>query len=328
MSVAAPFYTDVAEGPDGGAAFWLNAADGIRLRAGVWPAAGTPKGTVLLFPGRTEYIEKYGRTAVPLSQAGYATLVMDWRGQGLSDRIHPDENAGHVERFTDYQMDVAAGLALAREQGLPEPYFLIAHSMGGCIGLRAVMEGLPIAACVFTGPMWGIHLSSPVRPAAWVLGWGSGKLGLGGTYAPGTKPVAYVIAEPFEDNQLTTSPEMFHHLQRQIGRYPDLAIGGPSLKWLHEALRECLHLSRMPSPDVPCRTYVGDLERVVHVPRIHERMENWPNGYLEVVPDCQHEVLMETAATRTRVTDEIIAHFDAHRDVAARAPQPRMAARA
>ena len=36
------------------------------------------------------------------------------------------------------------------------PLHLLAHSMGGCIGLRAVIEGMPVAACVFTGPMWGI----------------------------------------------------------------------------------------------------------------------------------------------------------------------------
>lgn len=309
---AAPLYTDVADGPDGGEAVWLTASDDVRLRAGIWPGEGAARGTVLLFPGRTEYVEKYGRTARELGQNGYATLVMDWRGQGLADRLHPDALAGHVDRFTDYQRDVAAAVDLARAKGLPEPYFLIAHSMGGCIGLRAVMEGLPVAACVFTGPMWGIHISAPVRPAAWVLGWGSGKLGLGGTYAPGTKPEAYVIAEPFEDNQLTTSPEMFHHLQKQIGRYPELALGGPSLTWLHEALKECRALSRMPSPDVPCLTFVGSNERIVDVPRIHDRMKRWPNGRLEVVDGGEHEVLMEIKTLRSDVIAQTCAHFAAH----------------
>ncbi|KNG93995.1 alpha/beta fold hydrolase [Pseudaestuariivita atlantica] len=312
MAAAAPLYTDVAEGPEGGAAYWLTTMDGVRVRAGIWPAAGTAKGTILLFPGRTEYIEKYGRTACDLTAAGYTVLVMDWRGQGLADRMHPDEKAGHVEKFRDYQHDVAAMMDLARELELPEPFHLIAHSMGGCIGLRALYEGLPVSSVAFSGPMWGISISAPVRPAAWVLGWGSGKLGLGGTYAPGTKPQAYVIAEPFENNQLTTSPEMFHHLQRQIGRYPELGIGGPSLTWLHEALLECRGLARMPSPDLPCRTFVGACERIVDIGRIRERMDKWPGGKLDVIEGAEHEVLMEIKSVRDWVTSEIIAHFDAH----------------
>ena len=55
MSGAAPFYADVADGPPGGRAVWLHAADGVRLRAGLWPLQGA-RGTVLLLPGRTEYV--------------------------------------------------------------------------------------------------------------------------------------------------------------------------------------------------------------------------------------------------------------------------------
>jgi len=51
----APLYTDVHPGPDSGQAVWLTTSDGLRIRMGHW----TPKdavGTVLLFPGRTEYV--------------------------------------------------------------------------------------------------------------------------------------------------------------------------------------------------------------------------------------------------------------------------------
>ncbi|MGR3503877.1 alpha/beta fold hydrolase [Pseudaestuariivita sp.] len=310
----APLFADVADGPEGGRAFWLTASDGVQLRAGVWlHSTPEPSGTVLMFPGRTEYVEKYGRVAKHLTAAGYSTLVMDWRGQGLADRLHADPQAGHVERFTDYQLDVAEAVKLARAEGLPEPYMLIGHSMGGCIGLRAAMEGLPVTACAFTGPMWGIYLSAPLRPAAWVISWGSGKIGLGHTFAPSTKREALVVAEPFEGNTLTTSPEMFHHMQRQIGRYPQLALGGPSLTWLHEALRECRTLMRRPAPDLPCVAFVGSNERIVDVPRIEQRMAAWPGAQLHYAQDAEHEVLMERAAVRTEILDTIVVHFDAAR---------------
>ena len=38
-------------------------------------------------------------------------------------------------------------------------------------------------------------------------------------------------------------------------------------------------------------------------------MSRWPRGYLEMVPDAQHEILMERPATRARVLDEMLAHF-------------------
>ena len=103
----APFHADLAEGPAGARAHWVHTSDGLRIRLGHFPAE-EPRGTVLLFPGRTEYIEKYGRTASDLAAGGYDTLCIDWRGQGLADRLLEDVRTGHVHVFEDYQRDVAA----------------------------------------------------------------------------------------------------------------------------------------------------------------------------------------------------------------------------
>ena len=122
-----------ADGPEGGYARWLQASDGVQIRVGVWPCSGA-KGTVFLMPGRTEYIEKYGRAATDLAQRGYATVSIDWRGQGLADRPLDAQLTGHVDDFGEYQLDMDAVLTCARAEGLPEPWFMLAHSMGGCIG--------------------------------------------------------------------------------------------------------------------------------------------------------------------------------------------------
>ena len=65
----APLFHDVADAPADGRAFWLHAADGVRLRVGLWRHEGA-QGTVFLLPGRTEYIEKYGRAAADLRARG------------------------------------------------------------------------------------------------------------------------------------------------------------------------------------------------------------------------------------------------------------------
>ncbi|MDZ7710295.1 MAG: alpha/beta hydrolase [Roseovarius sp.] len=296
----APLFAEVACGPDEGAAWWLTARDGVRLRAGLWHREAEA-GTVLLFPGRTEYIEKYGRAAQHFAARGLATMVVDWRGQGLADRLTGDEMAGHVMHFPDYQHDVAAVVDAARTLDLPRPWHLLAHSMGGCIGLRAVMAGLDVQSAVFSGPMWGIHMGAALRPFAWSLAWSLRHLGLGHVYAPSTKPEHYVLSEPFETNKLTNDREMWDYMARQLEAHPELGIGGPSLRWLHEALREMRALAARPSPALPCLTVLGSDEDIVDAARIHDRMARWPGGRLEMVAGGRHETLMDTPAVQARL---------------------------
>ncbi len=307
---SAPFFADIADGPDKGAAWWLTADDGVRIRVGAW-SGGATKGTVLLFPGRTEYIEKYGRAAAYLATRGYATLAVDWRGQGLADRLVKDAMAGHVIKFSDYQHDVAAAITAATELDLPKPWHLLAHSMGGCIGLRAVMKGLPVASCGFSAPMWGIQMSQTLRPVAWSLSWGSRQVGMDHLVSPGTSPQSYVLIEPFESNKLTNDPDMYQYMIDQSLAQPELCLGGPSLRWLYEALRECRDLSRLPSPDLPCVTCLGSNEQIVDVPRIQNRIGAWPDGHLEIVDDGKHELLMDAPEIRNRVLDLYCDMYDA-----------------
>ncbi|GAW34488.1 phospholipase YtpA [Roseovarius sp. A-2] len=296
----APFFADVAEGPGDGAAWWIRADDNVRLRVGLWNRAA-PRGTVLLWPGRTEYIEKYGRAATRFAAGGYATFAIDWRGQGLADRLLGDAMSGHVHQFIDYQHDVAAMMRAAERLDLPRPWHLLAHSMGGCIGLRAVMQGLDVASVAFSGPMWGIRMADALRPVAWSLSWGSRQVGLSHRYAPGTAPEHYVLSEPFATNKLTNDAGMWAYMEQQIRAHPELGLGGPSLHWLFEALRETRGLARRPSPALPCLTILGSDEEIVDVPRVHDRMARWPGGRLELVPGGRHETLMDTEDTQAHL---------------------------
>ena len=303
---AAPFYHDVAEGPEGAKAYWLTTTDDVRIRLAVW-AEGS-KGTVLLFPGRTEYVEKYGQAAAVFADQGLSTIAIDWRGQGLADRLLPERDIGHVGQFGDYQRDVQAVLTALEELCLPKPYHLMGHSMGGCIGLRALMEGLPVDRACFSAPMWGIILG-PMKPFAWALSSMMRPIGLGDMRAPSTSPVTYVLDAPFENNTLTTDPEMWAYMQRQVSQYPDLALGGPSVRWLNEALREMVQLARMPAPKVPCLTFLGTNERIVDPARVRTRMAGWSNGQLEVLDGAEHEVMMEAPSIRDRVFKMACDHY-------------------
>lgn len=307
----APLFGDMAGGPDDGKAWWLTTSDGVRVRMGAW-GFDAPKGTILLFPGRTEYIEKYGITAKDFLDHGYATVAMDWRGQGLADRLTGDRVKGHVLHFRDYQTDVGAMLQAVEDLGLPKPYMLIGHSMGGCIGLRALHSGLPVQAAAFSAPMWGILMPQGVAPLAPTITKVGTALGLGTRLIPSARQDDYVVAEPFEDNTLTRDPEMFERMRQHLSAHPELGLGGPTFRWLHEALREMEALMAAPAPDLPCLCYLGTNERIVEPDNIRKRMATWPKGTLTVVPNAEHEVLMEVPETRHRVATEICAFFDQH----------------
>jgi len=309
----APFHHEIADGPEGAEAWWLRTDDGVRIRLGLWRHEGA-RGTVLLFPGRTEYVEKYGRAAREFAARGYDLLAVDWRGQGLADRLIADELSGHVHFFDDYQHDVRAVLDAAQKLELPKPWYLLGHSMGGCIGLRALYNHAPVAGAIFSAPMWGIRLTDLVRPLAWSLGWGSRRLGMDHFYAPGTQSNPYVLSEPFAANKLTCDEDMYQYMIDQTRARPALGLGGPSLRWLYEALSECRKLGRMPSPEMPCITFLGTDEDIVDPVSVHDRMKRWPDGTLKLLEGARHEVMMESPTTRTCVFDRMADFMDGVRN--------------
>ena len=305
---AAPLFTDVSPAPLEGAAYWTKAADGVRIRLGVF-VPDDARGTVLLFPGRTEYVEKYAPAAGDLAQRGYASVIVDWRGQGLADRLLDDNRIGHVGLFADYQLDVDAMVHAANALGLPKPFYLLGHSMGGCIGLRSLYEGIDVAAVAFTAPMWGIRIAPHLRPVAWALGHMMPAIGHGHRLPPGRDIEAYVLTAAFDDNMLTTDAEMYEMMQLQLQAHPELSLGGPSFVWLREALAETLSLARMPTPTIPADTFLGTNERIVHIGRIEARMRDWRNGRLHIIENGEHEVMMEGAEDRKNIFDTIAARF-------------------
>jgi lysophospholipase len=306
----APYHATLADGPPDATVVWLKPGN-LRIRAAWWKVDG--KGTVFLLPGRTECIEKYGRAAGDLVARGFSVITVDWRGQGLADRALADRLKGHVRDFREYQDDLDELLAEARRAKLPEPYFMIAHSMGGCIGLRGLLRGFPVKAAVFSAPMWGIVMGAWLRPVAQVVTALAAPLGFGARYAPTTGPEVYLLQSPFEGNVLTTDRDQWTYMRDQIRAAPDLALAGPSLMWLSAALRECAALAAMPAPAVPAITALGTAEKVVDVPPIHLRMAGWGNGQLDLYPGAEHEIMMENPATRSRFFDRATALFEANR---------------
>lgn len=305
----APFFADVATGPASGAAYWLHTADQRRIRVGLWAQADA-KASILICPGRTEYIEKYDLLAQALVQAGYSVLAVDWRGQGLADRLIADRRLGHVDDFAQYQIDLRAVLDFART--LPPLRGIFAHSMGGCIALRALMDRTLTQPAVFSAPMWGIKMPAATHAAAVALTAAAPLLRQTQRLAPGQVAQSYLLAQPFAGNMLTSDAASHAALRAHITQHPDLGLGGPTLGWLGAALREMRALARLPAPDLPVIGFLGSDETIVTPAAIVTRMAAWRGAVLHRIPGARHEMLYETAAIRADMLAKTIAHFDAH----------------
>jgi lysophospholipase len=315
LADGAPFHSDLADGPPGGTAFWLTADDGVRLRCGWWP--GGTRGTIVLFPGRSEYVEKYGRTARAFHDAGFAVAAIDWRGQGLADRSAPD--IGDVAHFDAYQRDVTAYLDALLAIGAPYPWVLVGHSMGGCIGLRALQAGLPFAAAIFTAPMWAIEVPRALRRVARLVARGACLSGWADRYVPGTGPQNYTLQHGFEGNKWTSDPEAWAWLGDQLRARPELNTGGPSWRWLAAALDEIVRVTRAPMPAIPALAWLGGHETIIEADAVQRLMARWPGGRIEEIARGRHELLMEAAPIRQRIVAESVAfvaaatgHADGH----------------
>lgn len=306
---SAPLYHSLSTAPETGAGYWITAADGLRLRIGVWKPEQASRGTVFIFPGRGDYIELFGHPVADLLAAGYTALVIDWRGHGLSGRVANNPKVGHVTQFSDYQRDVDAMTDAALQLGLTTPLYLIGHSMGACIGLRSLINGLDVQAAAFSAPMFDIHMAWYERIAAWPITWIMRAIGKGQVYAPGFTDDSYVFRNEFEGNTLTNSSENYERWLMQGKTVPELHTGGPSFGWLYAALQETRSLSKLPSPDIPCISFCGDEEETVDVSAIRDRMTRWQKGAFEPVSNAKHELFLETPDVRQAVMAKILDLF-------------------
>jgi lysophospholipase len=278
--------------------------DQVRLRFARWEATrGPQRGTVCLFHGRGEFIEKYFEVVADLRRRGFAVATMDWRGQGASDRLLANPSKGHVRSFADFDSDLAHFM---KEVVLPDcrpPYIAVAHSMGGHILLRnAALPSSWFSRMVLSAPMIAIaphRLGAPLVVArayaeiATALGLGS-LFVLGGS----TRPLEL---GPFEDNPITSDRERYARNRAIIESAPRLGLGSPTVAWLRAALRSMARLALPDYPmkvEVPLLLFAAGRDSIVSTPAIEEFALRLKVGTHVLLPQARHEILQETDDVR------------------------------
>ncbi|MFG1351815.1 alpha/beta fold hydrolase [Xanthobacter autotrophicus] len=282
--------------PDGCVTGELVAADGVKLRFARWaPDAGSVKGTVALFGGRCEFIEKYFEVVRELRSRGFAVAMVDWRGQGGSQRLLRNPLKGHVPRFSDYLLDLEV---FAREVMLPDcppPHFALAHSMGGTILLSSALDGQRwFDRMVLTAPMLGLDavpFEGIVRPLSLALA----HLGFARAYVPGGHGRA-LSRMRFEGNLLTSDRARFERTQALASAFPVLDLGAPTMGWLAGAealMAELTHPDTISRIRQPLLIVAAGGERLVSNKAIEHFSARLIAGAHVVVPASRHELMME-----------------------------------
>jgi lysophospholipase len=292
-------------GPD---RYRLLTAPGARLRLTSWNAPGTAgrraRGTVVILPGRAEFIEKYATETVgELLDRGFAVEAIDWRGQGLSDRPLPDRHKGHINDFATYVADLKLCLdaVLTPDSG---PVIGLAHSMGGHTLLRYLAEHGrgPFAAAAMTAPMAGLKREKLLRFALMLM---PERPSVDTRYLYGSGPYSR-LNRVFASNMLTHDESRFRFTDRWFTADPRLAMGGPTAGWARQAIRS-MTLAEQPGflerIEIPTVIVSAGEDRLVD-PATHARVvARLKQGELVTLPRSRHEVLMETDDLRAQFWD-------------------------
>ncbi len=289
---------------------------GLRLHYCIYRNPTKP--LIMVAPGRIEAAFKYRELAMDLWHNGYEVVVLDHRGQGLSERMIPDANVGHMDRFEWAAEDL---ITLTRRcQRAHQSVLVLGHSMGASIALR-VMELAPelYRAGAAIAPMLSLPLGVPrwlARP--WV--------GMKASWAQwqwhrSKKIPGYIsrsrqdYRDPgFADNVLTSSAVRYTAFRKLYHQQPELQLGGPTANWLSQAIRLMADIQKDASAlTQPLLMIIAGDERVVTASgqqQLHQRLRQLgrPVSWL-LLEQARHEILEECDAFRSTALEGILNHF-------------------
>lgn len=285
--------------------------EGLKIRYARWGQTGNRlKGTICVFPGRGEYIEKYFEVIDELRARGFAVAVTDWRGQGGSDRELGNRRKGYVDDFSQYDEDMRRFMEQIVLPDSPAPFFGLAHSMGGNILLRAArLRDCWFDRMVLVSPM------VQIRAGDSYLGLGrrvveiATYLGFGGYFVPGGGNTP-LECKPFPGNRLTSDEARLSRNCGIVETHPQLGLGSPTIQWLYAAFGAMSGLREAGYPEsvhVPLLMFGAGQDQIVS-PEATERLASEMRaGSFILIPGARHEILMEADYFR----EQFWAAFDA-----------------
>lgn len=278
--------------------------DGQYLRYG-WVSPQNAQAVCVIFPGLSEYCEKYSEVASELLSRNFAVAVIDWRGQGRSWRHLPDRDKRHNDDFATDAEDAQAFMAtLMKTPALAKlPRIILAHSMGGYLALRTLHDAPDSAICmVTTAPMFGINLPIHMEGPARLTAEAACKMGWSERYVFGAGPWSMPVFTS-NLNLLTSDPDRRTRLKQRVLDDPEIRMGGLTFGWVRSALM-ATRLTHDPKwlseIHTPVLVVMPEREMIVSNAATKKGVKHMPNAELLEISGSLHEVLMEKDDIRSR----------------------------
>lgn len=295
--------------PEGMWAGSLATSGGLRLRYAVCGEERAPRGTICVFPGRGEFIERYFETVRDLRRRGYAVALLDWRGQGGSDRMLGNPLKGHVGSFRQYGRDLADFMTGVALPDCPPPYCALAHSTAGAVLLEALAMRTWFGRVVITSPLLALADGRLPPAALRLVAWLAVGIGLARVAVP-SRERRPIRAEDFPGNPLTSDEGRYLRDCATLEAAPHLAIGSPTFGWVRAAASAMHRLDRA-SPDMrlmaPTLLVAAGADSVVSTEAVRRYARRTAGVSCVVIEGARHEILMERDIYR----EQFWAAFDA-----------------
>ncbi|WP_425410933.1 alpha/beta hydrolase [Hyphococcus sp.] len=280
------------------------ANDGAKLRGAFFPVENA-RGTAVLVTGWSEFIEKYFETVTDLHARKLNVAMMDWRGQGLSDRSSAERTkwSGYFNQITD---DLRLFIESHVKARFPGPYILMTHSMGGMPALMLLASGYPAFECaVLCAPMTRLFPEPRNRITALAAS-------LASNFGMARKPVTRGTdhADVFEGNIFTSDPgrhAIFRDLRLALG---ESANDAPTYGWVSAAMKASAAIHAPGALDgvqTPVLIISAGAEQQIDGGDHANIAAANPNIRQEIIDGALHEILME----RNEIRAQYFSAFDA-----------------
>jgi lysophospholipase len=288
----------------------LKTPDGVSLRFARWQPPAGRRGTVCIFQGRSEWIEKYFETVRDLHTRGFAVATLDWRGQGLSERALSDRRKGYVRNFSEYDTDLETFMREIVLPDCPPPIFAIGHSTGASVLIRAAHRGRRwFDRMVLIAPLIALGGIDYAMGTGAIIVRALNLAGFGTMYVP-KADTSIVESRPFVGNILTSDPVRYARNAAILEAEPALALGAPTVAWTDAAFHAMRQMRERSYPArirQPILIVTGGNDAIVSNAAIEDFASLLRAGSELVVVGAQHELLME----QDRFRSQFWAAFDA-----------------
>jgi lysophospholipase len=310
--------------PDGWRWHTFRTSRNYKIRMGsVQPKDKIPSAAIVCLPGLSEFSEKYFELAHDMLSRNFSFWILDWYSQGESDRAHDNRSKiscdsfdNHVDDLNTFIMDYIKPASMHPAVGRI-PMVMIGHSMGGHIGLRYLSEkqNKVFSAAAFSAPMLRIAQLDSVpfflqRGITSVFQFAKDSYAIGASdWGPTHR------ADPPGIGNFSSDPARDALHRAWFETYPYLRVGGPTWKWVHEAVKSCALMARpdtLKKIEIPVLLAVAGDDRVVSSNAIRRAAKFIPHAEVLDLPQARHEILMERDQYRKPFMRKFDALIQAH----------------